>query len=107
MWSYRSLVWSGRIRKAERVSTVDGGTEQRRVAVSSLIGIVDKQEHSRRKRPWSKGFSTSALKDYESLVIKRILQFMEVLSAKNMKEAINLTPWITFFRYVAVIPSPS
>ena len=71
-----------------------------------MISIVDKQEHARRKRPWSKGFSTSALKDYESLVIKRTLQFMEVLSSKNLKEAVNLKPLIEYYGYVAVIRSP-
>jgi cytochrome P450 len=91
---------SGIIPDGERVTFVDNGTEQQHVVVSSLIGIVDKQEHARRKRTWSKGFSTSALKNYESFVIKRILQFMEILSSKNLTEAINLTPLITFFGYV-------
>ena len=104
--SHSSLVWSGRIPKGEKVTIVDNGTEERHEVVSSLIRIVDKQEHTRRKRPWSKGFSTSALKDYESSVIKRIMQFMEVLSSKNLKEPINLTPWITYFGYVAIIPFP-
>jgi cytochrome P450 len=76
------------------------------MVVDALISIVDKQEHTRRKLPWSKGFSTSALKGYESLVIKRTLQFIEVLSSKNLKEAINLAPWITFFGYVAMILFP-
>ena len=102
--SHSSLVWSGRVPKSERVNIVDNGTEQRHEVVSSLVGIVDKQEHTRRKRPWSQGFSTSALKDYESLVIKRILQFMEILSSKNLKEAIDLTPWIAYFGYVVIIP---
>ena len=92
--------------KTDPVTIVDNGTERQNVAVSTLVAIVDKQEHTRRKRPWSKGFSTSALKDYETLVIKRILQLVEVLSSKNQKEAINLTQLITFFRYVARIPFP-
>ena len=97
---------SGVIPEGERVTIEDNGKEQRHVVVSSLIGIVDKQEHARRKRPWSKGFSNSALKDYESFVIKRILQFMEILSSKNLTEAINLTPLITYFGYVTMIPFP-
>jgi cytochrome P450 len=104
--STRLLVWSGRIPNSERITIVDNGTEQQHEVVNALIGIKDKQEHARRKRPWSKGFSTSALKIYESLVIKRILQFMEVLSSKNLKETINLTPWITYFGYVAIIYFP-
>jgi cytochrome P450 len=84
----------------------DNVTERQNVVVSTLVAIVDKQEHTRRKRFWSRGFSTSALKDYESLVIKRILQFLEVISSKNLKEAINLTPLIAYFGYVAMIPFP-
>ena len=90
--------------KTEPVTIVDKGTERRSVAVSTLVAIVDKQEHTRRKGAWSRGFSTSALKEYESLVIKRIMQFTEVLSSKNLKEAINLTPLIAYFRYVKMIP---
>jgi cytochrome P450 len=101
--STRSLVWSGRIPNSERITIVDNGTEQQHEVVNALIGIKDKQEHARRKRPWSKGFSTSALKDYESFVIKRILQLMKVLSSKNLKETIDLTQWITYFGYVAII----
>ena len=86
--------------KTEPATTlIVNGTEQKNVqVVDTLVAIVDKQEHARRKRPWSRGFSTSALKDYESLVIKRILQFTEVISSKNLKEAINLTPLIAYFR---------
>ena len=92
--------------KTQPVTIVDNGTERRNVVVNTLVAIVDKHEHARRKRPWSRGFSTSALKDYEGLVIKRILQFMEVLSSKNIKEAINLTPLIAYFRYVGKILCP-
>ena len=104
--SHSSLVWPARIPQDERVTIVDNGIEERHVVVSSLIVIIDKQEHSQRKRFWAKGFSTSALKGYESLLIKRTLQFMEVLSSKNLKETINLTPWIAYFGYVAIIPFP-
>ena len=97
-----SLVWSGRIPEKEKVTFIDDTEVQQHVVVRSLISIVDKQEHARRKRFWNRGFSTAALKDYESLVIKRTLQLVEVLSSKNMKEIIDLTTWIKFFRYAAM-----
>ena len=74
------------------------------MVVCSLVGIVDKEEHARRKRPWNRGFSTSALKGYENLIIKRILQLVEVLSSKNLKEPIDLPTWIEFMGYVTMIP---
>ena len=92
--------------KTQPVTIVDSGTEATpnvSMAVSTLVAIVDKQEHARRKRPWSRAFSSSALKDYEILVIKRIQQFIEILSSKNQKEPINLTPLIAYLGYVAMI----
>jgi cytochrome P450 len=102
--SQNELVWTGRIPENEKVTILDNGTEQKHVVVRSLISIVDKQEHARRKRPWSKGFSTSALKGYENLVIKRTLQFVEVLLSKNLKEAVNLPTWIEYLTFVAMVP---
>ena len=86
----------------ETVTFMDNAEGQQYVVVRPLIGIIDNQEHARRKRPWNRGFSTSALKGYESLVIKRTLQFVELLSSKNLEEAINLTTWIQFFGYAVM-----
>ena len=71
----------------------------------ALVGIVDKQEHARRRRPWTRGFSTSALKGYETLVIKRTLQLVEVLLSQNLKESVDISKWIEFYGYAAVILS--
>ena len=101
-----SLVWSGKFPEYEEVPITDEHgnvtTEQQQV-IPALVAIVDKQEHTRRRRPWAKGFSTSALKGYESLVIKRTLQLVEVLLSKNLKEAVDLSTWITFYGYATVI----
>lgn len=101
-----SLVWSGRLPETEVVTFPDNQnnvTVPRSEAVKALVCIVDKQEHTRRRQPWARGFSTSALKGYETLVTKRTLQLMEVLLSKKPDEAINLTTWISFFKYAAVI----
>ena len=97
--SQSSLVWSGRLPEYELVSfpdNHDNATEPRYEAVQSLICIVDKVERARRRRPWTRSFSTSALKDYESLVVKRTLQLVDVLS-KNLDDAVNLKIWIEYF----------
>jgi hypothetical protein len=96
---HKGPFWSGRIPSTEKVTIPDNGVEEHHVAVRSLIAIVDKQEHARRKRPWSRGLSTAALKGYESLVIKRNLQFVDVLLSKNLKEAVNLASCITYLGY--------
>ncbi|KDR79011.1 hypothetical protein GALMADRAFT_224262 [Galerina marginata CBS 339.88] len=75
--------WDGRIPEAE--------------TVKPLIAIRDKTEHTRRRRPWTRAFSTLALKGYEDLVIKRVNQLVETLAAQ--KGAVDLTKWISFFSY--------
>ena len=45
--SLSSLVWSGRIPKSETVGNQDDKYE----VTLALIGVVDKQEHARRRRP--------------------------------------------------------
>jgi cytochrome P450 len=96
-----SLVWSGRLPEYEIISFLDD-QELHHESVQSLICIVDKREHSRRRQPWTRSFSTSALKIYEGVVIKRTLQLVEALS-KGLDEAVDLNIWIEFFRYAAVI----
>ena len=78
------LVWDGRVPEAE--------------VVKALIAIRDKTEHTRRRRPWTRAFSTNALKDYEVLVIKRVTQLVDTLAAQ--KGTVDLTQWISFFAYV-------
>ena len=94
------LVWSGRLPEYELVSFLDNqdnSTEPRHEAVQSLICIVDKKERARRRRPWARSFSTSALKDYESLVIKRTLQLVDVVLSKNLDDLVDLKIWIEYF----------
>ena len=99
--SQEFIGWSGRLPQFESVSFVDNqdkSTELRHEAVQSLVCIVNKQEHARRRRPWTRSFSPSALKDYESLVIKRTLQLMEVVSSKSLNDVVDLKKWIDYFR---------
>jgi cytochrome P450 len=98
--SQSSLVWSGRLPKYDLISfsdDQDNASEPRREAVQSLICIVDKQERARRRRPWTRSFNTSALKDYESLVKKRTLQLVDMLSSKCLDDAVDLKIWIDYF----------
>jgi hypothetical protein len=98
--SQSSLVWSGRLPEYELVSFLDNqdnASGPRHEAVQSLICIVDKQERARRRRPWKRSFSTSALEDYESLVVKRTLQLVEVVSSKSLDDAVDLKTWIEYF----------
>ena len=101
--SLSSLVWSGRIPKSETVGNQDE-LEHKYEVTPALIGVVDKHEHTRRRRPWTRGFSTSALKGYEELVIKRTLQLVEALASQNLKDTVDISKWVEFFGYATIIP---
>ncbi|KAF8802471.1 cytochrome P450 [Phlegmacium glaucopus] len=82
--------WSGRVPAHE--------------SVQPLIAIVDKVEHARRRRSWTRAFSTAALKGYEAIIKYRSLQLIDTLSSQNLKEQIiNLTQWFAFYAYDVTI----
>jgi cytochrome P450 len=61
----------------------------------SLIAQKDPKEHLRRRKPWTKGFSTSAIKEYEPIVSARVQQLADKLATQS--GAINLTQWLCWF----------
>uniref|UniRef100_A0A8H8CFT6 High nitrogen upregulated cytochrome P450 monooxygenase 2 n=1 Tax=Psilocybe cubensis TaxID=181762 RepID=A0A8H8CFT6_PSICU len=65
--------------------------------VKPLIAINDKQEHARRRRPWTRAFSTNALKGYEETVIKRSSQLVDLVLSQ--KGAGNFTDFTSYFAY--------
>ncbi|KAF9048451.1 cytochrome P450 [Panaeolus papilionaceus] len=67
-------------------------------SVKPLIALTDKKEHSRRRRPWTRAFSTLALKGYEEIVIKRCLQLVEQLSIQKT-QPLDLGTWFSYFSY--------
>ncbi|PPR03076.1 hypothetical protein CVT24_012389 [Panaeolus cyanescens] len=76
--------WSGRLPEHE--------------TVKPLIALTDKKEHARRRRPWTRAFSTPALKGYEEIVIKRCLQLVERLAAQTT-QTLDLGTWFSYFSY--------
>lgn len=66
-----------------------------------MIALRDKQEHTRRRRPWTRAFSTTALKGYENIVLNRCLQLVEVLG--NQKGVVDLNMWMSYFAYVLFV----
>ena len=49
----------------------------------SLAAVNDHAEHALRRRTWTRGFSPTALRDYEEIVNKRVIQLTEALSARK------------------------
>nr|BAL05149.1 cytochrome P450 [Phanerodontia chrysosporium] len=75
-------------------STIGQGLEQ---PIPSLVSIRDPAEHARRRRPWTRAFSTAALKEYEPILAKRISELCGQLA--QQKGTLNLATWISWFTY--------
>ncbi|GLB40144.1 putative cytochrome p450 [Lyophyllum shimeji] len=75
--------WDGRIPEAE--------------TTKPLIALRDKTEHTRRRRPWTRAFSTGALKGYEVMITSRCTQLVETLG--NQAGSVDMTKWISYFAY--------
>ena len=63
--------------------------------VMPLIAIWDPIEHAQRRKPWSRAFSTAALKEYHPVAIKRAAQLLAHL--KNEHGVTDLAQWISYF----------
>lgn len=64
----------------------------------SLLAIRDQREHARRRKPWNRAFSTTAIKDYEPTVRKRAQQLVQELEIRaKVGLPVDLTEWIKSF----------
>ncbi|KAH8926821.1 cytochrome P450, partial [Atractiella rhizophila] len=63
----------------------------------ALINIKDPDHHALRRREWAKGFTTDALKDYNTVFESRIAELMPLLKAKAKDGPVDLTKWIKAF----------
>ncbi|THG99327.1 hypothetical protein EW026_g3001 [Hermanssonia centrifuga] len=62
-----------------------------------IIATRDPVEHAQRRRPWNRGFSTAALKEYQPIIAKRVAQLVESLASEQ--GVVNLVERISFFTY--------
>ena len=78
----------------------------------SLIALRNKEEHSRRRRPWNLAFNTTSVKGYEPIIEKRALQLVHELEKQSVSKElnhssgsvgqVNLAQWLSYFTYVWV-----
>ncbi|KLO15623.1 high nitrogen upregulated cytochrome P450 monooxygenase 2 [Schizopora paradoxa] len=66
-----------------------------------LVALRDFHEHSRQRKPWNRAFSTSAVKDYEPIVAKRVRQLADTLENTfcNSKVGVDITQWFGYFSF--------
>lgn len=62
----------------------------------SLIGQRDPQEHARRRRIWSRAFSSDALKGYSTHMFRRVEQLVEEMD-RRAESTVDLTNWVSWF----------
>jgi cytochrome P450 len=58
--------------------------------VVALSAVNDHAEHARRRRTWTRGLSPAALKDYEEIINRRVIQLIETLSARKSVDLARL-----------------
>lgn len=63
--------------------------------IPALSAIRDPVLHGQRRKPWNRGMSVSALREYESIVAKRAVQFINVM--EQQKGTPNLAHWLACF----------
>ena len=73
-----------------------------------LIGARDKQWHTETRRVWNRAFTTSAVKQYEPIVLRRAFQLVDELKKRcdlsvdrqtpgNGEAQLDLALWLSLF----------
>ena len=69
-----------------------------------LIGQRDPILHMHQRKPWTRAFSSAALKEYEIIVAKRVRQLVGCLediierSDEKASAVVDMTRWMKYFR---------
>ena len=67
-----------------------------------LIACQNPVEHTQRRRPWNRAFSTNALKEYQPIIARRAVQLLDALQSEG--RTVDLAQWISFFTCVLIFP---
>ena len=62
-----------------------------------MVGLQDLEEHGRRRRPWTRGLGTAALREYEHLTARRVRQLSDTLEEQGET---SLEKWFDYFAWV-------
>ena len=89
----RAWRWPYRIAPAD-CPHVDWKARAFHAPTLALTSINDHAEHARRRRTWTRGFSPTALRHYEEIISKRVIQLTETLSARK---SVDLAQFFGYF----------
>lgn len=62
----------------------------------NLLTLRDSVVHAKRRRPWNRGMSTGALKEYEPILAARVTQLLEMITREKDK-VVDLTECFKYF----------
>ncbi|KAF9443751.1 cytochrome P450 [Macrolepiota fuliginosa MF-IS2] len=66
--------------------------------VKTLVGLRNKKEHTRRRKPWIRALSPMSIRYYESFLISRASQMVELLM-ERASGPIDLSQWLSHFSF--------
>lgn len=80
-------------------------TREDRSGAVNITAVLDLHEHAKRRRLWNRAFSISAIKGYEPMIKRRLLQLVEALDkeaniCKNTRKSISILEWMKLYTYV-------
>ncbi|KAF4586296.1 hypothetical protein EYR38_010571 [Pleurotus pulmonarius] len=61
-----------------------------------LVGVREPREHSKRRKPWNRAFSRTALREYERPLLGNIERLTEALDART-NQVVDMTMWMGYF----------
>jgi cytochrome P450 len=65
-------------------------------ADSGLISLKNPIEHGQRRQIWNKAFSSTSLKSFETVLIRRTNELIEALTGLK-SDTVDIVQWMEFF----------
>lgn len=70
------------------------------LATRSLLTLRG-EAHASRRRIWNRGMSSESLKEYESILAKRVTQLVDRL--EGLEGSVDISKWFSYFTYVSAL----
>ncbi|KAJ7157762.1 cytochrome P450 [Mycena filopes] len=84
-------VWDGRVITGKR------GAASPQAAKGNLIGARDYKQHALARKTWNRAFLPASIKGYEPILVRRVAQLTEAISAQQ--GTVDLSHWLSFFSF--------
>ena len=63
-----------------------------------LDGLRDWTEHAARRKPWARGLSIAAVKDYDNIVTEKTAELLDALMERETKgEVVDMSAWMSYY----------